>query len=126
MLSNFLATAARNLARNKAYSAVGICGLALGLCAALCAALVLRDQLSYDRFIDGYERTYTALSVLMPQGRAPLYDAATHNSVAAMLKVRFPEISSVTRLADQSVTSEVFARRAPSEHDTVRRAQGVL
>jgi putative ABC transport system permease protein len=104
MLSNFLATAARNLARNKAYSAVGILGLALGLCAALCAALVLRDQLSYDRFVDGYERTYTALSVLMPQGRAPLYDAATHNSVAAVLKVRFPEIASVARLADQSVT----------------------
>jgi putative ABC transport system permease protein len=103
MLSNFLATAVRNLARNRAYSIVGIFGLALGLCAALCAALVLRDQLSYDRFIDGYERTYMALSVLMPQGRAPLYDAATHNSVAALLKVRFPEISSVARLADQTV-----------------------
>ena len=104
MLTHFLAVALRNLARNKLYSAIGIIGLALGLCAALCASLVLRDQLSYDRFIDGYERTYLAVSVLIPQGRAHVYTEYTHNGVAALLKVRFPQIQSVTRLADRAVT----------------------
>src|SRR6185312_1648269 len=102
MLSNFLAVAVHNLARHKAFSGLGILGLALGLCAALCASLVLRDQLSYDRFIDGYERTYLAVAVLIPQGRAPLYTAQTHNRAAALLEARFPQIESVTRIAAQS------------------------
>jgi putative ABC transport system permease protein len=104
MLSEFLALAVRNLARNKLFSAMGILGLALGLCAALCASLVLRDQLSYDRFIAGYERTYLAVAVLIPQGRARLYTAQTHNGAAALLKARFPQIESVTRIAARPVT----------------------
>jgi putative ABC transport system permease protein len=104
VLSNFLAAAANNLARNKLYAAIGMVGLALGLCAALCASLVLHDQLTYDQFFDGYDRTYLAISELIPQGRAPVYTPATHNSVAALLKLRFPEIQSVARLADRVVT----------------------
>ena len=104
MLSSYFATAIRNLLRNKLYSGVGILGLALGLSTALSAALVLRDQLSYDRFIAGYERTYLALAVLLPEGRAPGYSPATHNSVAALLKLRFGEIEAVTRIVAQKVT----------------------
>ena len=104
MLSSYFAAALRNLLRNKLYSGIGILGLALGLSTALSAALVLRDQLSYDRFIAGYEHTYRAISVLMPEGRAPDYGLATHNSVAELLKLRFAEINSVTRLAPQKVT----------------------
>lgn len=104
MLSSYFAAAIRNLLRNKLYSGIGILGLALGMSTALAAALVLRDQLSYDRFIPGYERTYRAISVLLPEGRAPNYGLATHNSVAALLKLRFAELEAVTRLATQNVT----------------------
>jgi hypothetical protein len=60
MLRNYLAAALRNLARNRFYSGLSIASLAIGLCAALLTGLVIRNQLSYDHFIRGYERTYLA------------------------------------------------------------------
>jgi len=104
VLSTYFAAAIRNLLRNKLYSGIGIFGLATGLSAALSAALVLRDQLSYDHFVAAYERTYRVISVLVPQGRAEDYSPATHNSVAGLLKLQFPEIAAATRLAEQHVT----------------------
>ena len=50
MLSNNLKIAFRNLAKHRFFSALNIFGLALGMGACLTLILILRDQLSYDRF----------------------------------------------------------------------------
>ncbi|GAB4017249.1 ABC transporter permease [Spirosoma koreense] len=50
MLKNYLKIALRNLARNKAYSAINIVGLSIGLAAAMLIILYTKDEVSYDRF----------------------------------------------------------------------------
>jgi putative ABC transport system permease protein len=100
MLWNYLAAAIRNLMRNKLYAAIGIFGLAVGLAAALAAGLTLRQELTHDRFISGHENLYLVLSKLIPEGRPPDYNRASHNSVAGLLRSRFTQVRAVTRLAD--------------------------
>lgn len=103
MFRNYLAAALRNLVRNRLYSGISIFGLAIGLCAAILVGLVIRNQLSYDRFIPGYERTYLSVSVLTPQGRAPDYNVMTHSGVAAILEQKFAEVEATARLVDETV-----------------------
>jgi putative ABC transport system permease protein len=103
MLRNYLAAALRNLARGKLYAAISIFGLALGLCATLLVALILRNQYSYEHFVAGYDRVYLVVSTLIPQQREPDYNAASFSEIAALLKLRFPEIESVARLADRDL-----------------------
>jgi putative ABC transport system permease protein len=103
MFRNYLAAALRNLARNRFYSGISVVALAIGLCAALLTGLLIRNQLTFDHFVRGYERTYLASAVLLPAGRAPLYDRMAPSWVAALLKLNFEDIEAVTRLADQDV-----------------------
>jgi len=58
MFRNYLAAALRNLVRNKLYAAINIVGLAVGFAAALLIALFARDELTYDRWLPAFERTY--------------------------------------------------------------------
>ena len=103
MFANYFAAAFRNLMRNKLYSVGGIFGLAIGLCAALMAVVVLRNQITYEHFIPGYERVYLVVTERMPEGRAPDYAPAAHSSVASMLRQQFPEVTAATRLAEATI-----------------------
>src|SRR4029078_1264430 len=74
------------------------------MCAALISALVIRNQTSFEQFLQGYSRTYLAAAVLLPSGRAPLYDTGTPSWVARPLKLDFPEIEAISRVANQAVS----------------------
>jgi ABC-type antimicrobial peptide transport system permease subunit len=58
MLSTYLKTAWRNIVRGKVYSLLNLLGLATGMAVALVIGLWVTNQVSYDRFIPGYERAY--------------------------------------------------------------------
>jgi ABC-type antimicrobial peptide transport system permease subunit len=58
MLSTYLKTAWRSIVRGKVYSLLNLMGLATGMAVALVIGLWVTDQLSFDRFIPGYERAY--------------------------------------------------------------------
>src|SRR5215469_1381758 len=73
MFRNYLAAALRNIARSRFYAAISILGLAVGLTAAIVVGLIIRDQLIYDRFIPGYERTYLVSTIAIPKGHPALY-----------------------------------------------------
>ena len=103
MLRNYLAVALRNLARNRLYSGISILALAVGLCVATLAGVTLRNELSYERFIPGYEHTYLAAAVGVPTGHPPLYNLTSPSFVAALLRLNVPQISAVTRLAPDEV-----------------------
>jgi putative ABC transport system permease protein len=98
MILNCLAAAVRVLARSRTYSAISIFGLAVGIAAALLVALVIRNQLRFDAFIPGYERTYLAISELTPLGHAPVYDPISHEGFGRVLKLKYREIDAYTRL----------------------------
>jgi putative ABC transport system permease protein len=58
MLSNYLKIAVRNLKSHKLYSAINICGLAVGLAACLLIGLFVQYEFSYDDFVTDADRVY--------------------------------------------------------------------
>ncbi|WP_041615926.1 ABC transporter permease [Spirosoma linguale] len=69
MFQNYLKIALRNLARNKAYSAINIIGLSIGLSAAMLIMLYTKDEVSYDRFHEKNPSIYRITSKsLTPAG----------------------------------------------------------
>jgi len=103
MLQNYIAVALRNLARNRLYSGISILALAVGLCGATLAGVTLRNELTYERFIPGYEHTYLAAAVAVPTGHPPLINPTSPSFVAALLKLNFPQINAVTRIVPVEV-----------------------
>ncbi len=98
MLRNYLASALRYLARNRLYSAISVFGLAIGLCGALLAMLVVRNQLTQDRFIPGYEQVYLAATMTRTAGGVVDYSRPTDGRIAALMKAQFPAVQSAVRL----------------------------
>ncbi len=115
MLRNYLAAALRNLVRNRLYAAINIVGLAVGMAAALLAALYVHEELSYDRYIPGYDQTYFAAPRYTPAGRPEVIADSTPPGLAAALRTGYPQIERVARLAhenrlittDQAETNEI-------------------
>lgn len=58
MLSTYLKTAWRNIVRGGVYSLLNLLGLATGMAVGLIIGLWVTDQVSFDRFIPGYDRAY--------------------------------------------------------------------
>jgi putative ABC transport system permease protein len=103
MLRNYMLVALRNLARNRLYSGISILALAVGLCVATLAGVTLRNELTYEHFIPGSERIYLAPQLVAPTGHPPLYNYTSPSFVAALLRLNFPQIRAVTRLAPDEV-----------------------
>jgi len=73
------------------------------LCVATLAGATLRNELSYEHFIPGYGRIYLAAQLAAPTGHPPLYNYTSPSFVAALLRLNFPQITAVTRLAPDEV-----------------------
>jgi putative ABC transport system permease protein len=105
MIRHILIAAWRNLAANRLTSAIAILGLAVGIAAALLMAAVIRNQLSFDHFIPGHERTYIAITRDNPRIAKPVpchaipYCQRGMPALAVKLKLAAPEIEAVTQLA---------------------------
>src|SRR5688572_210257 len=93
MFRNYLAAALRNLARNRLYAAINIVGLAVGFAAAILIGLYIADELSYDRWLPGYEQLYLQTT---SQGRLGTDvgrpGAGTQPETRAWLAADFPQI----------------------------------
>ncbi len=64
MIRHIVIAGLRNMAGNKLISAIAILGLAAGIATALLMALVVQNQMSFDHFLPGHERTYRFFWVL--------------------------------------------------------------
>ncbi len=62
MLINYFKIALRNITRHKGYAAINIIGLAIGIAASLLLFLVIRYELSYDRFQPNFTQIYHVLT----------------------------------------------------------------
>lgn len=56
MIRNYLITAYRNIIRHKGYAAINITGLAIGIAACLLLFLIVRYEMSYDKFQPAYDQ----------------------------------------------------------------------
>jgi putative ABC transport system permease protein len=101
MLRNSLAAALRSLNRGKLYTAIAVVGLAIGLCGALLAALYIRSQYTFDHFVPGYRDVYLTTLNLQMSGRSSFAIPETPAQIAALMRERYPEVRSITRIASQ-------------------------
>src|SRR5437868_1611542 len=101
VIRNYLMASLRNLARNKLHSAISLFGLAMRLCGATLAGVLLHSELSYDRFIPGYERVYLGEWTMAPAGHPIGYKILSPNWLASQMRLRFGEIQAITRIAEQ-------------------------
>ncbi len=58
MWKNYLKVAFRNIIRNKAHSSINVIGLSVGIAACLLLFMVIRYELSYDKFQNNYSKIY--------------------------------------------------------------------
>ncbi len=107
MLGNYLKVAWRHIIRHKGYSLINIFGLAVGLACAILILMVIRFEMSFDRFhaqagrIFRFTTTYQDGSRVRhsPDLRAPL---------ANVLKQEFPEIAQAARLFTYSYMENIL------------------
>ena len=62
MWRNYLTVGVRSLAKNRAYAAINILGLAIGMAACLMILLFVRYEFSYDKWLPGVENAYQVQS----------------------------------------------------------------
>jgi len=105
MFRNYLIAALRNLVRNRLYAAINIMGLAIGIATALLIGLFVRDELSYDKWIPGHERTYLLKSIVSSPATKmrPAMSDGSDFRLAPALRLAFPTIA-IARLNAEEVT----------------------
>jgi len=119
MFRNYLAAAWRSARRDRFYALLNILGLGLGFAAAILIGLFVRDELSYDRFLPGYQDVYRAQLTNTEAGRRPQTMATTPERLAAEMKLDFPEIATSTRIKLQTVGLRHGEVEATEEIDAV-------
>ena len=99
MLKSYFTVAARQLVKQKLYSAINIIGLAVGLACCLLIALYVRHELSFDRHYQNADRIYRiSRDFLFDDGRERQRLAANAPVVAELLELDFPEIEQTARI----------------------------
>lgn len=93
MFRNYIKIAWRNIANNKAYTAINVLGLAVGMAVALMIALWVANEYSYDRFLPDANRVYQVRRNFNSNGETLTF-SSTSLKLADVLKT-MPEIEYV-------------------------------
>ncbi|HEX5154424.1 MAG TPA: ABC transporter permease [Parafilimonas sp.] len=98
MFRNYFKIAYRNLWKNKGLSFINIFGLASGMACSLLIFLFVTDELSYDRFNNGADRTYRVVKDFVNDDGSRLPDATSPPALAPAIQKEIPGIEHVTRV----------------------------
>ena len=104
MFKHFLLVAARNLAKQRLYSAINILGLALGLGCCILILLFIRNEVSYDTHWEKADQIYRITREFKARNGSPRLQLSTMAPNAApLLKEDFGEIESIARMLTREV-----------------------
>lgn len=98
MHTNFMKIALRYLWRNKTYSILNFICLTFGLACAIVSVLYIFNAFSFDRFHKNYKRLYSVEAYVTYFNGDRFPKSYLSASLADVLKVRAPEIESITRV----------------------------
>jgi putative ABC transport system permease protein len=98
MFQNYLATALRNLARNRLYAAITILGLAVAFAAAILIGQFVRGEFSYDHWIPGYRQVYKITNELDQPGQPPSPGDTNQAVLPGQLKAVFSGMEAIARV----------------------------
>ena len=96
MIRNYFKIAIRNLTKYRIYSFINIAGLSVGIACAILIALLVRTEMSYDRFHEDHERIYRAFQRQEHSG-GNLFTDNLPGPLAAHLKENYAGIEETTR-----------------------------
>ena len=96
MWSNYLKIAVRNFGKSKLISSINVLGLSLGLASCLIVFFHIKDELSYDQFLENGDNIYRMLNV-EPEEDRPV-SAGGPLPLGKALKEDFSGIKSTLRL----------------------------
>ncbi len=91
MIKNYLKIAFRNIIRHKGYSAINITGLAIGIAACLLLFLVIRYEMSYDKFQPKYNEIYRVVTQ-DKYAEGTTYNPGVPVPALEALKVAMPDV----------------------------------
>jgi putative ABC transport system permease protein len=98
MFSSYFAAAWRSLLRDRLYAILNVVGLAVGMAAALLSASFVRNELTFERFLPGYERIYRISAGFAAPGNAMSPVDSSLPDLAPWLINRLPSIRPIARL----------------------------
>ncbi|MDE2701238.1 MAG: ABC transporter permease [Gemmatimonadota bacterium] len=90
LLSSYLKTALRNLARHRIYSAINIIGIAIGLAFCILTFLFVHNEWTYDTFHENADRIY-----LVYRQSDGLVSGITPDPLGPAIAEAFPDIQTV-------------------------------
>ena len=96
MWLNYLKIALRNFRKSKVISSINVLGLSLGLASCLLIFYHIKDELSYDQFLDNGENVYRVLNV--NPGRDQPFSAGGPVPLGPTLMEEFARIKEAVRL----------------------------
>jgi ABC-type antimicrobial peptide transport system permease subunit len=99
MFKNYFKIAFRNLFRNKAFSVINICGLAVGMASAILILLWVQNELSFDRFYSKTNRLYMMYNRDKTNGEVLAWNA-TPKILGKTLKKDYPEVEDAARFTN--------------------------
>ena len=91
LLSSYLKTAIRNLARHRIYSAINIIGIAIGLAFCILTFLFVHNEWTYDTFHENADRTY----LVYVEGQHEWITGTTPDPLGPALIEAFPDMQTV-------------------------------
>ena len=119
MFRNYLVTALRNFTRHKLYSFINIAGLTIGLTCAIFVILLVRDELSYDKWIPGTENLYRVGFDVYPPGQRPIRTSTASFPVPGAMLANIPEVKAIAHLEARHMTVTVGDRQFDERMDVV-------
>lgn len=96
MFRNYLKFAFRNLYKNRTYSIISLCGLAVGMAAFIMMALYVQYEYNWDTF-NQYHEKIVRLEQKQNRKHTDKEVATTPYPLAPLLKANFPEIIDTVR-----------------------------
>lgn len=106
LIGNYVKIAARNLMRNKAYSALNILGLGIGMSCCLLIVLFLQHELQYDQVYTKSDQIYKVVREIRTQGGSRKFHWGTSGSLGSALQRDFPEVETAVRIWPWNVSVE--------------------
>src|SRR5688572_22571375 len=95
MIKNYLKIAWRNLQKHKGYSAINIAGLAVGIAASLLIFIVVKHELSYDKFQTKYDRIYRVVTASRNSDGTEDHNPGIPGPAYQALKTDFPQLEQI-------------------------------
>ncbi len=87
----------RNLRHNVTYSAINICGLAMGIACAMLIFLWVEDELTYNHEFENRDHVYKVMQSMTYAGKTNVFSASPP-VLAEVIRGEIPEVTNVTRL----------------------------